>query len=294
MTGRRGAPDAAGARVTGIGLERLSLNLATVQHLSLADAAALCVRHGIPAIGVWRDRVAEVGLAQAAATVRAAGLHVSSLCRGGFFPRADAEGLRAALADNRVAVAEAAELGADALVLVCGGLVPGRRDLGLARRMVADGIGDLVPEAQRLGVRLGIEALHPMFCADRSVISSLGEAVDLALQFPADAVGVAIDTYNVWWDARLMDGIARAAGRIVCYQVGDWVLPLPQDILLGRGHVGDGVIDFAPITAAVTAAGYAGYVEVEIFNDDVWAAPADQTAAKVRERFAAILSCGTN
>ena len=269
------------------GLDRLSLNQATVKHLSLADAVALCVRHDIPAIGLWRDRVAEAGQAEAAALVQRAGLHVSSLCRGGFFTRADAEGRAAAQADNRAALAEAASLGADALVLVCGGLAPGSRDLGLARRMVADGIGGLVPFAQRLGVRLGIEALHPMFCADRSVIASLGEAVDLALGFPADAVGVVVDTYHVWWDARLPAEMARAAGRIVSYQVCDWVLPLPADILLGRGHLGDGVIDFGPITAGVTAAGYDGYVEVEIFNADVWAAPPDRTAATVRERFAA-------
>ncbi len=235
-----------------IGLERLSLNQATVKHLSLADAVALCARHDIPAIGLWRDRVAEAGLAEAAAAVRAAGLQVSSLCRGGFFTRAgpeDRDERRAARADNLAAIAEAAELGTDTLVLVCGGLVPGRRDLGLARHMIADAIGELVPEAQRLGVRLGIEALHPMFCADRCVISSLGEAVDLALRFPADAVGVVVDTYHVWWDARLMDEIARAGSagrRIVSYQVCDWILPLPQDTLLGRGHLGDGVIDFGP------------------------------------------------
>ena len=278
--------------MTGIGLERLSLNQATVKHLSLAETAALCVRHDIPALGLWRDRVAEAGLDRAAAVVRRAGLHVSSLCRGGFFTRADPGdpgGLAAALADNQAAVREAAELGADTLVLVCGGLVPGHRDLGLARRMVADAIGDLVPEAQRLGVRLGIEALHPMFCADRSVIASLGEAVDLALSFPADAVGVVVDTYHVWWDARLATEIARAAGRVVSYQVCDWVLPLPADPLLGRGHLGDGVIDFAPVSAAVAAAGYDGYVEVEIFNAAVWAAPPDQTAAMVRQRFALVL-----
>ena len=275
--------------MTGIGVERLSLNQATVKTLSLAEASALCVRHGIPAIGVWRDRVAEVSLDQAVATVRAAGLHVSSLCRGGFFTRADPEGRQEAWADNLSAIAEAAELGADTLILVCGGLVPGSRDLGLARRMVADAIGEMVPEAQRLGVRLGIEPLHPMFGADRSVICSVGEAVDLALEFPADAVGVVVDTYHVWWDARVVDEIARASGRIVGYQVCDWVLPLPADTLLGRGHVGDGVIDFGPISAAVTAAGYDGYVEVEIFNAAVWAAPPDQTAATVRERFAGVM-----
>jgi sugar phosphate isomerase/epimerase len=275
--------------VGGVGLDRLSLNQATVKHLGLREAVALCVRHDIPAIGLWRDRVAETGLAEAAATVRAAGLQVSSLCRGGFFTRAGPDGRRAARADNLAAIAEAAELGTDTLVLVCGGLVPGQRDLGLARRMVADAIGELVPGAQRLGVRLGIEALHPMFCADRCVISSLGEAVDLALRFPADAVGVVVDTYHVWWDARLADEIARAGRRIVSFQVCDWVLPLPQDTLLGRGHLGDGVIDFAPISAGVAAAGYDGYVEVEIFNAEVWDAPPDRTAATVRERFAAVL-----
>jgi sugar phosphate isomerase/epimerase len=275
--------------MTGLGLDRLSLNQATVKYLGLADTAALCVRHDIPAIGLWRDRVAEVGLTSAAALVRRAGLHVSSLCRGGFFTVGDADGREAVRADNVAAMQEAAALGADVLVLVCGGLVPGSRDLGLARRMVAHAIGELVPLAEQLGVRLGIEALHPMFCADRCVIASLGEAVDLALLFPASAVGVVVDTYHVWWDARLFAELARAAGRIVSYQVCDWVVPLPADVLLGRGHLGDGVIDFGPVTAAVAAAGFRGYVEVEIFNADVWAAPPDQTAAVVRDRFAAVM-----
>ncbi len=272
-----------------IGVRRLSLNLATVKNLGLAECAELCVRHEIPAIGLWRDRVAELGLAESVAAVRAAKLHVSSLCRGGFFTRADRDGREAALADNRMAITEAAELGADTLVLVSGGLVPGSRDLGLARRMIADAIGELVPVAQRLGVRMGIEAMHPMFCADRCVISRLGEAVDLALLFPADAVGVVVDTYHVWWDAQLPGDIARAGQRIAGYQICDWVLPLPQDTLLGRGHLGDGVIDFGPISASVLQAGYHGYVEVEIFNADVWDAPAEQTALTVRERFAAVL-----
>ena len=79
----------------------------------MQDAAALCGRHEIPAIGLWRDRVAEAGLSSAVAAVRDAGLHVSSLCRGGFFTHADPEARAAAMADNRAALTEAAELGAD-------------------------------------------------------------------------------------------------------------------------------------------------------------------------------------
>ncbi len=278
MTARAG-PAAGG------GLRGLSLNQATVRSLSLDHAVDLCLRHEIPAIGLWRDKVADVGLARAAAAVRGAGLHVSSLCRGGFFTRADPGARAAAAADNRAAVAEAAELEADALVLVSGGLVPGSRDLGLARRMVTDAVAELVPVAQRLGVRLGVEALHPMFCADRCVLSRLGDAVDLALLFPAEAVGVVVDTYHVWWDAQLAAEIGRARGRIAAFQLADWVLPLPADPLLGRGHLGDGYIDLAQITAQVLAADYHGYAEVEIFSQEIWDAPPDETAATVRHRF---------
>ncbi|HEY0936450.1 MAG TPA: sugar phosphate isomerase/epimerase family protein [Trebonia sp.] len=264
---------------------RLSLNQATVNRLSVAEAADLCARHEIAAIGLWREHVARAGTAAAAAAVRAAGLRVSSLCRGGFFTHADPVARRAAIADNQAAIAETAELGAGTLVLVSGGLVPGSRDLGLARRMIADAVAELVPAAQAHGIRLGIEALHPVFAADRCVITRLGEALDLAVQFPADAVGVVVDTYHVWWDASLLADIARAGERIVSYQVSDWILPLPADTLLGRGQVGDGHIDFPPVTAAVTAAGYVGDIEVEIFNETVWAADPDQTAATARDRF---------
>lgn len=272
-----------------IPISRLSLNQATVKSLTLPQTLDLCLRHEIRAVGLWRDRVAELGLAESAAAVRRSGLHVSSLCRGGFFTHSGAGARGASMADNRAAIEEAAALGADALVLVSGGLAPGHRDLGLARRMIADAVGELVPRAQELGVRLGIEPLHPMFCADRCVIVRLSDAVDLALLFPADAVGVVVDTYNVWWDPGIAADIARAHGRIVSYQLGDWVSPIPADALLGRGHLGDGSVDFGPLTRQVLAAGYTGYAEVEIFNQEVWDAPADETASTVKARFAAVL-----
>jgi sugar phosphate isomerase/epimerase len=287
--GNRRVKAPGGERTEETGLRGLSLNQATVRNLTVEQAVGLCLRHDIPAVGLWRDRVADLGLARAAAAVRAAGLHVSSLCRGGFFTHADPQARAAALADNRAAVAEAAELGADVLVLVSGGLVPGSRDLGLARRMVADAVAELVPVAERMGVRLGVEALHPVFCAGRCVLSRLADALDLARPFPAETVGVVVDTYHVWWDSQLASQIAGARGRIACFQLADWIEPLPADPLLGRGHLGDGCIDLAQITAQVLAAGYRGYAEVEIFSREVWDAPPDDTAATVRQRFGELL-----
>ena len=63
---------------------------------------------------------------------------------------------------------------------------------------------------------------------------------------------------------------AGAEGRIATYQVCDWATPLPADVLLARHYPGDGVIDFATLTAAVDATGYDGDIEVEIFNQQIW------------------------
>jgi sugar phosphate isomerase/epimerase len=269
-----------------IELARLALNQATIKRSTLAEAVTLCAGAGIRGIGVWRDRLQETGAAEAVRLLGEGGVTATSLCRGGFFTAGDEAARAAAIADCVDALHDAAAIGAATLVLVAGGLPPGSVDLTGARQMVADAIGVLAPVAGDLGVRLGIEPLHPMFCADRCVVSSLGEALDLAEQFPVEQVGVVIDTYHLWWDASLPMHIARAAGRIGCFQVCDWVLPLPADMLLGRGHLGDGSIDFRSIAADVQAAGYDGFVEVEIFNQQIWDAPPAATVAKVRDTFA--------
>jgi sugar phosphate isomerase/epimerase len=265
---------------------KLSLNTATVKKATLETAARLCADNGITGIGPWRDVVQACGVSSAARLLKGYALEVTSLCRGGFFTAPPGEQRRAALDDNRAAVQEAAELGTRELVLVAGGLPPGSRDLPAARQAVSDALEELAPYAAALGVRLAIEPLHPMFCADRAVVSTLGQALDLAAPFAPDVVGVVVDTYHIWWDPGLYPAIERAGreGRISAYQVCDWLTPLPADVLLGRGHVGDGHIDFAPITAAVSAAGYDRHVEVEIFNQTVWDADPAATVAEVVRR----------
>ena len=152
------------------------------------------------------------------------------------------------------------------LVLVAGGLPEGDRDLRGARTRACDAVAELVDDARGAGVRLAVEPMHPIYAADRGVISTLAQALDIAEQFPRDVVGVLVDTFHVWWDPQLPEQLHRAGrgARIAGYQVCDWITPLPPDALLARGMMGDGHIDFPAITQLVAEAGYAGDVEVEI------------------------------
>lgn len=263
-------------------LSRLSLNTATTQRWSLAEAVEGCARAGIPWIAPWRDKVAQAGLAASARLVRDAGLHVSSLCRGGFFPAASAAERQARIDDNLRAIDEAAALGTDLLVLVCGPAPD--KDIAAARGMVADGIAAALPYAAQCGVRLGIEPLHPMYAADRSVIVTLAEANALAERFASPWLGVVADVFHIWWDPDLDAQIARAGKNILAFHVNDWLVPLP-DPLLGRGMMGDGAIDLRRIRAKVEAAGYTGPIEVEIFNQAIWDAPGDEVLARMCQRY---------
>ena len=269
-------------------LARLSFNQATARDWPLPDLVAGCVAAGVPAVGLWREQVAAYGLAATAALIRDSGLAVTSLCRGGFFSQPGW------FDDNRRAIDEAAalatpELAEPVLVLVSGGLPDGSTDLDGARARVGEAVGRLVPHARAAGVRLAIEPLHPMYAADRCVVSTLDQALALATPYPADTVGVVVDTYHLWWDDRVWDAIARAGRerRLACLQVADWVTPLPAGALVGRGLPGEGCIDLRRFVSAAAAAGYHGPVELEVFQERLWSRPGPEILAATIESYLA-------
>ncbi|MFD4744790.1 sugar phosphate isomerase/epimerase family protein [Streptomyces rubiginosohelvolus] len=268
-------------------LARLSINQETIKQWSLPELAEGCVKAGIGKVGLWRAPVQAYGVERTARLLADAGLTVTSLCRGGFFTALDPTERARALDDNRAAIDEAAALSTDTLVVVSGGLPPGSRDLAGARERVAESLAALAPYAAERGVRLAIEPLHPMYASDRCVVSTLAQALDLAERFPAEQVGVVVDTYHLWWDDRAPAEIARAGrgGRIHSFQLADWITPLPAGVLLGRGQLGDGSVDFRAFRREVESAGFDGPIEVEIFNEALWARDGAEVLAEVAERY---------
>ncbi|MGM1018740.1 MAG: sugar phosphate isomerase/epimerase family protein [Actinomycetota bacterium] len=273
---------------------RLSINQATIKYADLRTALDVTREAGIGAIGLWREPVNAVGLAEAATMLADSGLRFTSHCRGGFFTPVDDAARRASIDDNRTAIDETAALAAAGaegssavLVLVAGGLPEGSRDIVGARERVRDAIGELAPHAASVGVTLAIEPLHPMYATDRCVVSTLRQALDIASDFDADVVGAAVDTFHIFWDPDVLPQIARAGreGRIATYQVCDWKTPLPADVLLSRHYPGDGVIDLETLTRAVIATGYDRDIEVEIFNADIWATDPATAVRRTAETF---------
>ncbi len=277
----------------------LSINTATVrQQADFVGIVEACARRGIRAVSPWRDQVAHVGLERAVKAVCDAGLKLSGYCRGGMFT-ADAAHRQEMLDDNRRAIDEAAALGSPCLVLVVGGLPqysrPGSapsKDIRGAHSQVTDVLAELLPYAQSAGMPLAVEPLHPMYAADRACVNTLRQALDVCDRLdPAQsgAIGVAIDTYHVWWDSDVWTQIARTGkNRLLAFHVCDWLVPT-KDMLLDRGMMGDGVIDIPSYRRDVEAQGFDGFIEVELLSKDWWSRPIDEVLDTVIARYKTVV-----
>lgn len=262
-------------------LKRLSFNQITADPWSLEQVVRNCSRSGIPYIAVWRHKL-DGDVAKAAAMIRSEGLRVSSLCRGGWFSAPTEKARRERIADNRLAIEEASILGAPLLVIVSG--PANGQTLADARAAVLDGLMEVLPDAEKANIVLGVEPLHPMYAAERSVVVTLKQANDIVQQMNSKAAGVVIDAFHVWWDPEVMPQIERARGKIVGFHVSDWPVPLPG-ILMGRAMMGDGVVELRILRQAVDATGYDGPIEVEIFNEAVWESADAGLLQRIQQRF---------
>ena len=251
---------------------QLQLDDLCVHQVSLSGqcdfAGSLAVlRHaGISRTALWTPMIESCGIAEARRIWNDSDMVAESLCVACLFEGEVALRNRLDLADM---------FGARTLVLITGGF----EDLAAtgysggiehARSLLVDRLGAAAELAADHRVRLAFEPLHPMVCGFRSVVSSLGEALDILDQLDdGHDIGLAIDAYALWWEHDLQAKLMRAGDRILNYHVSDWLADT-RDLRLDRGMPGDGQIALRDWRRMIEAAGYLGPVEVEIFSRDRW------------------------
>ena len=259
-----------------VNLKRCAINTATLGfQVPIEQSVDAIAAQGFGGIAPWRREIEGQNVSAIAKRIRDAGLKVTGYCRSTYLPSLTPAGLRANIESNRRALNDAAILGAQSFVMVVGGLPTGSKDIAGARVQVAEGVAQLLEHGKKLGVRIALEPLHPVYTAERSCLTLLSEALEMCQQVegsePEPSLGICLDVYHVWWDPNLKRDIARAGmeKRIFGFHVCDWLVPT-TDVLNDRGMMGDGVIDIPSIRALVEEASYQGPTEVEIFSAQNW------------------------
>jgi sugar phosphate isomerase/epimerase len=263
---------------------RLCVHTITTKRWELEEAIDRYAEADVSGITVWRQWLDGRDPAVAGERIRAAGLEVVSLCRGGFYPALEEKSREEAINDNKQAIEDAAAMGAPLVVLVCGA-IPGQ-SLVESRKQITDGIAATLPLAESLGVKLAIEPLHPMYADDRSAINTLASANDVCDELNHPLVGVAFDVYHLWWDPDLAAQTKRTAeaNRLFAYHACDWMTPT-TDLLNDRGLMGEGCIDLRAIRGMVEGAGFDGMIEVEVFSNRWWEKPTEEFLQAIKQSY---------
>ena len=259
---------------------KLCLHTITTRPWSVETAARKFSAAGIRGISVWREALEGKDPAQVGKMLSDEGLEVVSLVRGGFFADRDARKRRESIRENQKAMEEAAALKAPLVVLVCG--ADPRQTLEESRKQIEEGITELIPMAEELGTKLGIEPLHPMYADTRSAINTMKQANDLAEKAGSDLVGVVVDVYHLWWDPQLENEINRCGrlGKLFAFHICDWKVPT-NDFLNDREIMGKGCIPVARIRQWAENAGFKGFHEVEIFSHHYWSQDQDKYLSEI-------------
>lgn len=250
-------------------LSQLCIHTITTRPWSIEEAVKNFSAEGVKGISVWRDAIEGKDIRKTGRMISEHGLEIVSLCRGGFFPGKEISKRKAAIEDNRKAIAEAAELGAPLVVLVCGS--DPSQPLEDSRKQIQEGIETIIPDAAAAGIRLAIEPLHPMYADSRSAINTLATANDIASSISSKWIGIAVDVYHLWWDPLLEQEIQRCGknGHLFAFHVCDWNVPT-TDFLFDRTIMGVGCIPVNRIRSWVEETGFKGFYEVEIFSNKFW------------------------
>lgn len=255
----------------------VAVSQGTFLHLETPRFLDLAAQAGFEAVNLWHGHAGPPA-AITAQHLRDCGLAVVAVSRVGDFT--DPARTIPALERDRQVIEDAVTLGASVVVVVTG---PVLTDFADAESQIHRGLEALLPIAADAGVRLAIEVFHPMFVAERSAIVTMRQANELLGRYPTDQLGIALDSYHVWWDPQLRQELDRAQGRILIAQVADWLVPTLH-LLRGRGLPGDGVIPLRSFIDLARATGYDGPIEVEVLNDALSEVPPGELAHRLYNR----------
>jgi sugar phosphate isomerase/epimerase len=281
---------------------RVAMSQVTTYPWTLAEDLSGYARHGYRGIEIWQNKVAGEGapyhqvpsgqLPQAVVqglvgSLSGAGMQaVSVVCTGLF--TSPGEQARLARAEHLgFSVRFAAEIGASCVLVVPGDLNGMTR--GAAVERTARALEEVLPEAHRLGVDLAIEPLRPVHTDFVNTIPQAMEIVDLV---DDRRCGLCMDTYQLWRgegerDA-VIEEIREAASWARIVQVAD-SRPVPRSTE-DRLVPGEGVLPIAEMLAAVFAAGYEGWLAVEIMSSEMWAGDLDDVLERCRLGMGAVIA----
>ena len=237
----------------------VAISQLTAPRLDLDGELALATAAGFDAISLWRPKLSDTGLGAAAAALACAGVRVSSLQWAGGFTAGDGRSFAESVDDAAEAIAAARTLAAPVLVVHTG--CRGGHTRSHAARLVRDALGLLAPIARPAGVTLALRPIHAAGAPGCSLLTTLGETIDLVERMGDPAVRLAVDLWQFADSPETADLLPRLAELAVLVQVADRLGPLSG--VADRLPAGRGTLPLESLLDGLVRRGFRGDFEFD-------------------------------
>ena len=246
-------------------MAQLSINETTTFRWSFEQDVANYAAAGVPAMGVWRQKLSDCGEAKGIELLTDSGLKVSHLFWAGGFTGSDGRSFRASVDDASDALRTAAALGTNTLVIYSGARAG--HTFNHARRLIKEALRELVPEAAERGVALTVEPMHPACATEFTFLTTVDDVLELMEAVDSPLVKMVFDTYHLGQDPDVVGRIPQIADRVAIVQLGDARQPPAAE--QNRCRLGAGTVPLREIVDAFATAGYDGFYDVELLGEEI-------------------------
>lgn len=246
-------------------MPRLSINELTTFRWSFEEDLRQYQAAGIPAIGVWRRKIADVGEDRAVELLAASGLAVSNMVWIGGFTGSDGVPYRDAIEDAHEAINLAARIKCPTIIVYSGGRAG--HTVNHARRLFQNALADLLPLAAERGVKLALEMVHPNYAAEWSILTQVDDLLQLREKLDSPALAFALDTYHAGLQPEILSRLVDLVPHLAVVHLGDGREAPEQEQT--RLRLGDGIVPLAEIIQELRRLGYDGDYDVELLGPEI-------------------------
>jgi sugar phosphate isomerase/epimerase len=269
-------------------MARLAISELTTYRWSFEEDVELYRALGASGIGVWRQKLTDLGEEKGAALLAQSGLQVSSLQWAGGFTGSNGLSYEDSLTDARQAIFTARKIGAPCLIVHSG--ARGGHIHKHARRLFHQALDKLLPLAEEHGVKLALEPMKSDCGGEFTFFNCLDETLRLMDEHPSPALALTLDTYYWGHEPSLLDRLDGLAPKLALVQLGDGREPPSKEP--NRCPLGEGRIPLRQIVERILAAGYDGYFEVELLGEELESADYREIVSRSVQTFDA-WRCGS-
>jgi sugar phosphate isomerase/epimerase len=216
---------------------------------------------GIPGIGIWREKLLQVGEEKAVELLADSSVKPCYIDWAGGFTGSKGWSYREAIQEAIRFIYLASRIGAKLVIIHSG--ARGRHTFNHSRRILREALKELVPAAEGLGICLGLEPVDPTDPEELTFLQTIAETVDFVTTIGSSHLKLIYDLGHLGADEAVLEAMRQWLPHLALVQLADRTIADGRAV---RVPLGRGLLPVAEIARTLIREGYRGWFDFELWG----------------------------